>query len=48
MTEAERQVAWLTGWLADHPESGMVYGDQWGKVTDGAMAGVFAQTSTGK
>jgi SAM-dependent methyltransferase len=42
MTEAERQVAWLTGWLADHPDAGMVYGDQWGRVTDGAMAGVFA------
>jgi SAM-dependent methyltransferase len=42
MTEAEKQVAWLTGWLAEHPDAGLVYGEQWGKVTDGAMAGVFA------
>lgn len=40
MTEAERQVEWLRGWLAEgHGDA--VYGEQWGKVTDGHMAAVF-------
>lgn len=41
MTEAEKQVAYLTGWLAEgHGDA--VYGEQWGRVTDGAMSAVFA------
>ena len=41
MTEAEKQVQWLEGWLVDPPPHA-VYGEQWGKVTDPPMCGVFA------
>lgn len=41
-TEAERQVKWLEGWVAENRDGDAVYGDHWGKVTDGAMSAVFA------
>lgn len=42
MTEAERQAKSLEAWIAANPDSGTVYGSQWGRVTEGPMAGVFA------